>query len=250
MNLVMINIKCVLPEPPVLLTGNADHGFSLKKADREIPLNAMEVQEEHIIPEIGSLVGNVYFIFDNELQIDPLLKEDTEEGFFLFKEPEQTSEIDVARTKLGNDEVLSFYFDDVATARRFIDKKIFGELYLLNSDDHQLIFYPQHKEIFLSASNSIELGFVGLLDIKNTLSAPSASITEIKVEATDQKTYKIEETEAVFELPVWKRYRLEFPSDGLHIIRMNRGKTEVKRGDGKRYWQPQDEILKIFVCGG
>lgn len=250
MNLVMINIKCVLPEPPVLLTGNADHGFSLKKADREIPLNAMEVQEEHIIPEIGSLVGNVYFIFDNELQIDPLLKEDTEEGFFLFKEPEQTLVIDVARTKLGNDEVLSFYFDDMATARRFIDKKIFGELYLLNSDDHQLIFYPQYKEIFLFTSKSIELGFVGLLDIKNTLSAPSANITEIKVEATDQKTYKIEETEAVFELPVWKRYRLEFPSDGLHIIRMNRGKTEVKRSDDKRYWQPQDEILKIYVCGG
>jgi len=169
----------------------------------------------------------------------------------VFKEPGQTSVIDVSRTRSGREEVLSYYFDDIATARRFIDKKIFGELYFLNSDDDRLIFYPQCKEVFLFSSNSIELGFVGFLDGGNTLSAPSARITEIQVEPTDKKTYKIEETAAVFELPVWKRYRLDFPSNsGLHIIRMNRGKGEVKRKDGKTYWLPQDEILKIYICGG
>lgn len=251
MNFVIISVKCILPEPPVLLSKNHQDGLSLKKADKEILLATLNTQEDSILPEMGSSVDNVIFIFDNEFQIDPLLEDNTERGFFEFKEPEQTSVVDVIRTSLGGEEVLSYQFDNMTTARRFIDKKIFGELYLLKSVDERLIFYPQCKEVFLFSANWIELGFMGFLDCGNTLSAPSATITELEVEPIDKKVYKIEETEAVFELPVWKKYRLDFPTDsGLHIVRMNRGKGEVKGKDGSRYWRPKDEILKIYICGG
>ncbi len=251
MNFVTISVKCTLPEPPVFLAKNSEGGLSLKKADNEIRLNALNTRGDDILLEIGSMVGNVIFIFDNEFQIDPLLEGDTERGVFEFKEPEQTTAVDVSKTFFEGEEVLSYYFDNIATARRFIDKKIFGELYFLKSVDDRLIFYPQFKEAFLFASNSVDVGFVGFLDCGNTLSAPSVKVTELGVEHTDKKTYKIKDTKACLELPVWRKYRLEFtPSSGMHIIRMSRGKVAVKDKNGNRYWRPQDEILKIHVCEG
>lgn len=251
MNFVTVSVKCILPEAPVVLTKSSEDGFSLVKAANEVRLNALDIKKDNILAEIGSSIGNVIFIFNNELQIDPLLGGNTVRGTFEFKELEQTALIDVTRIVLGKDEVLSYHFDDIKTARRFIDKKILGEFYLLKSGDERLVFYPQFKEAYLFASNSIEVGVVGFVDCGNTISAPSATITELTVESGDKKTYEIGGTGAVFEIPVWKRYRLDFtPGSGLHIVRMNRGMGEVKGQSGNGYWKPQDEILKIYVCEG
>jgi hypothetical protein len=223
----------------------------LTKADQEVRLNSLDTKKENILAEIGSSLGNVIFIFNNELQIDPLLAENTVRGTFEFKEPEQTQPIDLTRTVLDGEEVLAFHFDDFQTARRFIDKKILGEFYILKSEDERLIFYPQFREVYLGAANSIEVGVVGFLDCGNTISAPSAKITELAVESGAKKTYEIGDAGVFFEIPVRRKYRLDFtPGAGMNLLRMNRGMGEVKDKNGHRYWKPQDEILKIYVGEG
>ncbi|HHT06726.1 MAG TPA: hypothetical protein GXZ97_10730 [Hydrogenispora sp.] len=249
MNYIVITTNCILPEPPVVLSKSTDGGLVLKKQNHEAKLNGSKPGEVRILPEIGSLVGNVIFIIDDEFTIDSSLGGNTTRGVFRFKEPEQTSMVNVTRTTLGKDNVLAFYFNDFATARRFIDKKIFGEFYLLNAVDDQLIFYPQLKEVYLFSTSTIEVGFLGFLDCANTLWAPSAKITELPTEPLGKKTYEIEDTDIVVELPIHKRYKLDFsPASASHIIRMRRGKTGVKNKGGELYWSPQDEILKVYIC--
>ena len=251
MNYIIIAMNSILLDTPVVLSKSFDGRLVLKKATYEVRLQPSTPGESRVIPEIGSMVGNVFFIFDDEFKIDSCLNGETTRGVFRFKEPEQTSMVGVTRTTLGEDNVLTFYFNEFATARRFIDKKIFGEFYLLNAADDQLIFYPQLKEIFLFSTRSIEVGFLGFLDCANTLWAPSAQITELPVEPLGKKVYEIEETGILVELPIHKRFKLDFSSaSGSQLIRMRRGKCEVKNKNGELYWRPQDEILKVYVCEG
>ncbi|HBF38572.1 MAG TPA: hypothetical protein DDW50_14795 [Firmicutes bacterium] len=249
MNFVIINIKNTLPTSPVILTKDSGDKLFLKKGDREIYLDSLDTTVDNVLPDMGSSIGNVIFLVEPEFQIDSVLKTNTESGIFKFKETELISNIDVTITTLGADQVISFYLDDAKIAKRFVEKKICGELYLLNSaEDTTLPFYPQLKEAYIFSSGFVEVGFAGFLECGNTISSPSASITDLTVDATDKKPANIENTGAVFEISLWKKYRLDFePDSGMNVIRMIRGKKEVKDGAGNVFWEIHDEIFKIYV---
>jgi hypothetical protein len=248
LNFVIINLKSS-KQSPVILTQDEKNRFTLKKEDEAICLETLDVTADHILPNVGSSIGNVLFVLENGFQIDTLLAENTETGVFKFKEPEQVTNIDVTKIGLGANEVLTFYFDNVQVARRFIDKKIFGEITLLNTADDSFIFYPQLKEAYLFDSTTMEIGIIGFLDCGSTLTTSSATLTELTVEPTDKKLYTVDGTSIVFELPVRSKFRLDLTADsGMNVIRMIRAKRELTSGNDNKCWQLQDELMKIFVC--
>lgn len=248
MNFVTISVKKTFQTPSVILT-NLENRLLLRKVENEIVLDSLDTTTDNILPDMGSSTGNVLFFLESEFRVDPSLQENMETGVLEFKEPGRVIEIDVTKVSLGANKVLSFYFDDFKTAKSFVMKKIFGEMYLLKSaEQNSFPFYPQSKEAYLFSSSFVEVGFLSYLDNEDVLLAPSATITELHVEPDDKKAFMIRNIDFSFELPVRKKYRLDFLSgSGLNIIRMNRGRRAVKDSAGNVYWEIHDEIFKIFV---
>lgn len=248
MDFLTISVKKTFQTPSVILM-NLENRLMLKKGGNEIALDSLDTTTDNILPEMGSSIGNVLFFLESEFRVDPSLQENMETGVLEFKEPANVIEIDVTKVSLGTDTVLSLYFDDFKTAKSFVMKKIFGEMYLLNSAEQNYFpFYPQSREAYLFSSSFVEVGFLSYLDNEDTLLAPSATITELPVEASDKKVFIIRNMDFPFEIPVRKKYRLDFlPASGLNIIRMNRGRRAVKDSAGNVFWEIHDEIFKIFV---
>ena len=249
MNFLTISIKNTLPTPPIVLTKDAGDRLLLRKETTEIYLDTLDTSVDNVLSGMGSTIGNVLFLFDSTFEIDPALEANLETGFLRIKEPEQLMMIDLQRTRLSGVEVVSLGFEHYKAAKRFIDKKILGEIYMMQSDEKSTMpFYAQLREAYLESSNWIEIGFASYLDIECVIAAPTATITELPVKPTDMQRKRAETIDFTLELPLWKRYRLEFPPhSGFHVVRMNRGKHVLVDGSGQKFWEIHDEVFKIFV---
>ncbi len=250
MNFVIIGIKIPTQTPPIVLIKDGTDRLLLRKETNEIYLDSLNIALDNILTDMGSSIGNIIFLLGSEFQIDSSLEANTEKGFIRYKEPEQVTDVETTKTILGADEIIFYYFDDDKIARRFVEKKILGEIYLLNSQEQAVFpFYPLFREAYLFTSNFIEVGILGYLDCQNTLSAPSATATELAVGPTDKISIPIENTNAVFDLSIWKKYRLDFTAgSGMNVIKMARGKRAIKDGAGNVLWEIHDEIFKIYVA--
>lgn len=247
---LIISIRALSTKGLITLAADGK-GEELKlcKEKAACSLGAMQTDGEEVIAGLGSRIKNVLFLTGGALKLEDSLVGNTQRGMLNFKEPGSRRLIAATVTRHPGGRIVALYFEEAKTAKRFVEKKLMGEMIVMNSAEMgRFPFYPGFKEAYLFASSFVEIGHLGYLNCGDSIDAAKTKISDVAFDPKEGISLAVDDTDFPLVLPVNQKKRLVFaPASGLNIVRLSRGCARVLDENGAVFWELHDEIFKIYV---